>query len=52
MQTEPAYRIRNWAEYNKALIQRGSIIIWIFFPLSGASFSFAFVKASRYFESS
>lgn len=29
MQTEPTYRIRNWAEYNKALIQRGSIIIWM-----------------------
>jgi heme-degrading monooxygenase HmoA len=29
MQTEPPYRIRNWAEYNKALIQRGSITIWI-----------------------
>lgn len=29
MQTEPTYRIRNWAEYNKALIQRGSITIWM-----------------------
>jgi Transposase DDE domain len=29
MQTEPTYRIRNWTEYNKALIQRGSITIWI-----------------------
>lgn len=29
MQTEPTYRIRNWPEYNKALIQRGSITIWI-----------------------
>ena len=29
MQTEPTYRIRNWPEYNKALIQRGSISIWI-----------------------
>ncbi|MBA2367394.1 MAG: IS5 family transposase [Candidatus Protochlamydia sp.] len=29
MQTEPTYRIRNWSEYNKALIQRGSISIWI-----------------------
>ena len=29
MQTEPTYRIRNWSEYNKALIQRGSITIWI-----------------------
>lgn len=29
MQAEPTYRIRNWAEYNKALIQRGNISIWI-----------------------
>lgn len=29
MQREPTYRIRNWAEYNRALIQRGSITIWI-----------------------
>lgn len=29
MQTEPTYRIRNWAEYNRALIERGSITIWI-----------------------
>lgn len=29
MQTEPTYRIRNWAEYNKALIQRGSITVWM-----------------------
>ena len=29
MQTEPTYRIKNWAEYNKALIQRGNISIWI-----------------------
>ena len=29
MQTEPAYLIRNWAEYNRALIQRGSITVWI-----------------------
>ncbi|CUI18152.1 transposase (plasmid) [Candidatus Protochlamydia naegleriophila] len=25
----PTYRIRNWAEYNKALIQRGSITVWV-----------------------
>jgi hypothetical protein len=24
-----AYRVRNWKEYNKALIQRGSITLWI-----------------------
>lgn len=29
MQTEPTYRIRNWPEYNRALIQTGSITIWI-----------------------
>lgn len=29
MQTEAIYKIRNWAEYNKALIQRGSITIWV-----------------------
>lgn len=29
MQTESTYRIRNWPEYNRALIQRGSITIWI-----------------------
>lgn len=29
MQAETTYRIRNWCEYNKALIQRGSITIWI-----------------------
>lgn len=29
MQTELKYRIRNWAEYNTALIQRGSITVWM-----------------------
>lgn len=29
MQKEMIYRIRNWSEYNKALIQRGSINIWM-----------------------
>ena len=29
MQTKPTYRIRNWPEYNRALIQRGSITIWV-----------------------
>lgn len=29
MQAEMQYKIRNWSEYNKALIQRGSINIWI-----------------------
>ena len=29
MQTEPIYHILNWSEYNRALIQRGNISIWI-----------------------
>jgi hypothetical protein len=29
MQTESRYRIRNWPEYNRALVQRGSINIWV-----------------------
>ena len=29
MQTESTYRIRNWPEYNRSLIQRGSITVWI-----------------------
>lgn len=29
MQTEMKYKIRNWSEYNKALIQRGSINVWV-----------------------
>lgn len=29
MQAEPIYRIRNWPDYNRALIQRGSITIWV-----------------------
>lgn len=29
MQDEMTYKIRNWSEYNKALIQRGSINIWL-----------------------
>lgn len=29
MQAEATYRIRNWPQYNKALIQRGSITVWI-----------------------
>ena len=23
------YRVRNWAEYNKSLVQRGSLTIWL-----------------------
>jgi hypothetical protein len=29
MQTERTYKIHNWSHYNKALIQRGSINIWV-----------------------
>jgi hypothetical protein len=29
MQNERTYKIRNWSEYNKALIQRGSINVWV-----------------------
>lgn len=25
-----AYRVRNWAEYNKSLVQRGSLTLWIY----------------------
>jgi len=28
MNEKPTYRIRNWKEYNRNLIQRGSITIW------------------------
>jgi len=28
MSKKPTYRIRNWAEYNTALVQRGSITLW------------------------
>ena len=27
-QTETKYRIRNWPEHNRALVNRGSLIIW------------------------
>jgi IS5 family transposase len=27
--TKKSYRIRNWAEYNKALVNRGSLTLWI-----------------------
>lgn len=29
MQAEVKYKIGNWSEYNRALIQRGSINIWM-----------------------
>lgn len=28
MPTKRSYRTRNWREYNKGLIQRGSLTIW------------------------
>ena len=28
-QTKRQYRIRNWAEYNRALVQRGSLTLWV-----------------------
>jgi hypothetical protein len=27
--TKPKYRIRNWPDYNKALVRRGSLTLWI-----------------------
>jgi IS5 family transposase len=27
--TQQSYRLRNWAEYNRALVQRGSLTVWI-----------------------
>ena len=27
--TKTPYRVRNWSEYNKALVQRGSLTLWI-----------------------
>ena len=29
MKKKTAYRLRNWAEYNAALRQRGSLTIWV-----------------------
>jgi hypothetical protein len=29
MPKRKVYRVRNWSEYNKALIQRGSLTFWI-----------------------
>jgi IS5 family transposase len=26
---QPSYRLRNWSQYNKALVQRGSLSVWI-----------------------
>jgi Transposase DDE domain len=27
--TKPTYRIRNWGQYNKALVNRGSLTLWV-----------------------
>src|SRR5215470_14057572 len=27
--TRASYRLRNWSEYNRALVQRGSLTLWI-----------------------
>ena len=27
--TKPAYRIRNWKQYNDALVRRGSLSLWV-----------------------
>src|SRR5512135_3308515 len=27
--TKPVYRIRNWSQYNDALIRRGSLTLWV-----------------------
>jgi IS5 family transposase len=27
--TKPKYRLRNWSQYNKALVRRGSLIVWV-----------------------
>jgi hypothetical protein len=26
---KPKYRVRNWREYNKGLVKRGSLDIWV-----------------------
>ena len=26
---KPTYRVRNWAEYNRSLVQRGSLTVWV-----------------------
>ena len=25
---KPAYRLRNWSQYNQALVERGSLTVW------------------------
>ena len=27
--TKPKYRLRNWGQYNKALVRRGSLTLWV-----------------------
>ncbi len=29
MKEKKTYRIRNWSEYNKALVKRGSVTLWV-----------------------
>ena len=29
MAKKAKYRVRNWSEYNKALVNRGSITVWV-----------------------
>lgn len=26
---KPTYHVRNWAEYNRSLVQRGSLTVWV-----------------------
>lgn len=26
---QPSYRVRNWSEYNRSLVQRGSLTVWV-----------------------
>jgi len=27
---KPRYRVTNWSEYNRALVERGSVTLWLF----------------------
>lgn len=55
-QTAAKYRIRNWGEYNKALVQRGSLTIWFskLIELAVARYLWIFfypITESKYFVS-
>jgi len=26
---KPSYRVRNWSEYNRSLVERGSLVVWV-----------------------